>query len=106
MADQPAAQFHHARKWLVTLMNRGKRKPEAPKSPWQQGCPELFPSLPATAFWDCTKFAWAEALRAQFEAIRDEVLSLRGKGIHTTNSVNHAEEVMLLVAHLLQCTLS
>ena len=66
--------------WLLSRLNR--KVPRGP-SPWQRGCPEIIPKLAARALWDtrdAVRFPWIADLEAAFPVIREELLSLRGRG--------------------------
>ena len=66
--------------WILDKLN--KRLPRGP-SPWQKGCPEIVPKLEARPLWDTkdeVRFPWIKALEEAFPVIREELLSLRGRG--------------------------
>ena len=53
-------------------------------SPWQKGCPGLIPGLRSLPFWEAPalraeSLPWVAKLEGSFEAIRAELLALRGK---------------------------
>ena len=45
----------------------------------QRGCPDLVPGLRSQAFWDTSEFPWVQELEANYEVIKEELLSLRSK---------------------------
>ena len=68
-----------ARSWFVDLLNQRRR---APERLGQKGCPEIVPGLRATPFWDTAELPWVEAIEANVDAIRKELMGLRtGKAI-------------------------
>lgn len=77
MSDAPQEEFQRARGWLVNLMNGAAGRVI---NDWQHGCPEIVPLLRAIPFWQPGTFPWAAHITSQFDAIKAEMLALRGRG--------------------------
>ena len=79
-SSSSAGSMERVHGWLLSRLNR--KVPRGP-SPWQRGCPEIIPKLAARALWDtrdAVRFPWIADLEAAFPVIREELLSLRGRG--------------------------
>jgi len=78
MATEDAENFERVSLWLIRQLNGTRRLPEG-FSDWQLGCPGLVPRLRSKSFWDTSELgSWVKDLEGSFEAIRGELLALRG----------------------------
>ncbi|KAJ0393427.1 hypothetical protein P43SY_000285 [Pythium insidiosum] len=78
-ADELASdgRYRSVHGWLRQQLNGQRSQRE--HSPWQRGCPELLPSLRATAVWSSDAFAWIRRLEDAYPAIKSELLALKGQ---------------------------
>jgi aspartate beta-hydroxylase len=77
MGDPKNKDLDRLREWLLTRVN-GRLRAQ-PKSPWQSGCPEILGGLRAKPVWDVNDAPFLKPFEDNFEAIRDELLSLRSQ---------------------------
>ena len=73
--DEP--DYDRFRGWWFAKLNGRRVEPADPR---QRGCPERLPGLRSKPFWDDARdvFPWIAELEAHADAIRDELLALRG----------------------------
>ena len=77
MGDPNNVELARLRQWMLMRVNGHQRAP--PPTPWQSGCPEIFGGLRAQPVWDVSDCEWLRPFEENFEAIRDELLSLRSQ---------------------------
>ena len=83
MASDVDGTFARVQPWLLNQLNGVRKLPEG-FSPWQKGCPGLIPGLRSMPFWETPEvraewLPWCSALEDSFEAIKAELLTLRGQ---------------------------
>ena len=78
MGNPENTHLARVREWVLLRINSRLRAP--PQSRWQAGCPDIMPGLRAQPFWSKEEkgFEWLSELEANSDAIRDELLTLRG----------------------------
>lgn len=73
--------FARVRPWLLSQINGSRPDRSAGVSAWQRGCPNLIPGLRAHNFWDPHDLPELRELEGKFDAIRAELLALRGQNV-------------------------
>ena len=77
IADPSNSRVDHVRQWMLNKIN-GIKHPKGFHEK-QRGCPDLVPGLRSQPFWDTSEFPWVKELEANYEVIKEELLSLRSQ---------------------------